>query len=66
MKRIQAGDIGQLELELAIERQVGRPGSCSVKHVRGREAVMPQSGLIKSLAECEVPCVLPEEVKSGS
>ncbi len=37
-KRIRAEDIGQLELGLAPERQVGRHGSCSVKYVRGREA----------------------------
>ena len=67
MKSIRVDDIGQLELELAIaERQVGRPGSCSTRYVRGREAVMPQSRLIVKLADCEFPCVLPEEVRYGA
>ena len=30
-------------------------GSCSTEYVRGREAVMPQSGLEINLAECEDP-----------
>ena len=35
-----------------------RPGSCSTKDVRGREAVMPESGLVIDLAECEDPFIL--------
>jgi len=56
-KLIRVEDI-DAAVRLFAERQVGRPGSCSTEYVRGREAVMAQSGLVIDLAECEVPCVL--------
>ena len=55
---IRAEDIGQLVLELEADRQVGKHGSCSTEYVRGREAVMPQSGLEINLAVCEDHCLL--------
>ena len=59
MSKVRAGDIGQLDLELATERQVGRHGSCSTGVHEGREAVMPGLGLEIDLAECEDLCSLP-------
>ncbi len=40
------------------DRSVGH-GACSTEYREGREAVMPESGLINDLAECEDPFVLP-------
>ena len=55
---IRAEDIGQMELGLEADRQVGRHGSCGCEHHEGREAVMPESGLEIDLAECEDSFVL--------
>ncbi len=47
-------------VELPGQGQDGRPGSCSVRYVRGREAVMPQLFPSIDLAECEDLCILQE------
>jgi len=65
--------IGQLELFCAGEassplldsmtagQRGTRYGSCGTEYVRGREAVMPYSGLEIDLADCEVLCISQEE-----
>jgi len=57
MNKIRAEDIGQLEL-LEPERQVGRHGACSTEYREGREAVMPESGLVVDLANHNEECTL--------
>jgi len=58
MKKIRAEGIGQLLFDLADERQVGRPGSCSAKHVRDVRPVRLGVPSVAGIAKGNKVCTL--------
>ena len=57
-KKVRAEDIGQLELELVTERQVGRYGSCSTEYVRDVRPGRPEMCAFAFIAICNVSFIL--------